>query len=89
MNDTVKVPQFQEKKRQGIIIYVKNLKNIRPLRHYGQIYYVSKKMKYVVLYVDENKADEVVATLNKQNFVKKVVLSHKREVNTDYHKGEE
>lgn len=79
-------PYFTETKRCGMAVYIKNLKNIRQLRYYGTIYYVSKKMKYVMLYVDEDKKDEVAQALEKQNFVRKVWLSEKPNIKVDYQK---
>ena len=78
--------QFEHKKRCGLAVYLKNLKNIRQLRHYGTIYYVSKKMKYVILYVDEDEKETIKTVLSKQNFVRKVWESHKPEINVDYQK---
>lgn len=45
---------FEIKQREGLIVFLYHLKNSRQLRKYGTIHYVSKKMKYVVLYVGSN-----------------------------------
>ena len=82
--------QFHYQPRCGVIVYLKSLKNIRQLRHYGKIYYVSKKMKYVLLYINQEKLEETLSLLNKQNYVRKALASLKPWVKTDYHsKGEQ
>lgn len=40
--------------RRSLIIYINNNRVIRALRHYGQIDYISRRMHYVVMYVDQS-----------------------------------
>lgn len=81
--------QYKQHNRCGIIVYIKQLKHIRQLKQFGQIYYVSKKMKYALLYVNHDEVSRIVAILKKQNYVRYVTPSLKNQVRTDYHsKGE-
>ncbi|MGO3733308.1 MAG: YlbG family protein [Vagococcus sp.] len=70
--------------RRGLIVWVYSLKQLRNLRRFGYIHYVSKKMKYVVLYVDEEKAPEIIAKLEKQFFVRSVEPSMRPDINMNF-----
>lgn len=75
---------FEVKSRVGIVVWVYNMHSIRQLRRYGLIYYSSKKMKYVYLYVDQDAAEKTKAALEKLHFVRKVELSHRPELITEF-----
>lgn len=75
------------KKRDGLIIWLYNTKYLRVLRRYGYVHYVSKRMKYAVMYCEHEAAESVVSQLEKLKFVKHVELSHLQEVRTTYEKG--
>ena len=70
--------------RQGIIAYLHTLKQVKMLRRFGNIHYVSKKMKYVVLYTNMDEVEVVVAKLKNYSFVKKVEVSQKPFIKTEY-----
>ena len=70
--------------RQGIMVYLHTLKQAKMLRKFGNIHYVSKKLKYVVLYTNMDEVDELVEKLNKYSFVKKVELSYKPFLKVEY-----
>lgn len=59
-------------KRQGIIIWLYTLKHLNKLKNYGYVHYVSDRMKYAVLYVDEDLAEETIDKLRQLHFVRKV-----------------
>lgn len=71
---------FVMKERVSLAIWVYSLKQIRQLRRYGMIYYVSKRMKYVVMYLDEKQLDSTVKSLNNLRFVKKVEVSPRKQI---------
>lgn len=73
-------------KRQGIIIYLYSLKQIRQLRKYGNVHYISRKMKYVVLYTAMDDVEGLLVQLNRLNFVKQALPSYKPFLNTTYEK---
>ena len=54
------------------------------LRRFGNIHYVSKKMKYVVLYTNMEDVEATVDKLKTYSFIKKVVVSQKPFIKTDY-----
>ena len=51
--------EFIMQKRRGIIVWVYSLKQLKTLKRYGLVHFVSRKMKYVVLYVNEETVEEV------------------------------
>lgn len=71
-------------KRQGLAVWLHSLKNVRQLKKFGNIHYVSKKMKYVILYCDQGEIDPVVQRLESLQFVKKVEVSMRPFVSTEY-----
>lgn len=44
---------FEAKKRRGVIVYLYHLRQSKQLRRYGNLQYVSRKMKYALIYMDE------------------------------------
>lgn len=71
-------------KRVGLAVWLNSLKMARNLRRLGNVHYISQKMRYAILYVDESSVDQVVEKLNQYNFVKKVELSHRHELKTEF-----
>ncbi|MFT4416100.1 YlbG family protein [Fredinandcohnia humi] len=63
--------------RQGIIVWLQSLKHVKLLRKFGNIHYVSKRLKYVVIYNDMENTDSIVAKLKSLSYVKKVEPSYK------------
>jgi uncharacterized protein YlbG (UPF0298 family) len=63
--------------RQGIIVWLYSLKHAKMLRRFGNVHYVSKKLKYVVLYCDLEEAEELMTKIKSFSFVKKVEPSYK------------
>lgn len=86
LDDEVNVPAFTIKERRGLAVWVYTLKQVKVLRHYGTIHYASRKMKYVVLYVDADVLSETVEKLKKLRFVKRVSVSPRFDLATTYGK---
>ena len=63
--------------RQGIIVYLYSLKQAKMLRRYGNVHYISKRLKYVVLYTNLTETEALMEKLNSFSFVKKVEPSYK------------
>ncbi|MFD1735695.1 YlbG family protein [Bacillus salitolerans] len=71
-------------KRQGIIIWLQHLKNIKNLRRFGNIHYVSKRLKYCVLYCDMNDTEQIMKKIQVLPFVKSAEPSYKPFIKTEY-----
>lgn len=63
---------FQITERQGLIVYINNFHVLRRLRSYGHIVYVSKRMRYVVLYVNRSLVEELKKELEELHSVTSV-----------------
>ena len=74
--------------RQGLIVWLSDAKQARQLERFGLLHYVSRKQSYAVLYVNQDRVDEVVRQLHKVQGVKRVESSYRHEVWETYtHSG--
>lgn len=73
--------------RDGIIVWMYNTKYLRVLRRYGYVHYISKRMRYAILYCDHEQTEGTLNQLSKLKFIKAVDVSHLQEVKTTYEKG--
>lgn len=71
-------------KRQGLIVWLYNLKNTKILRRFGNVHFVSKRMKYAVLYCNQNELEALSEKLASLPFVKKVEPSYKPFLKTEF-----
>lgn len=71
-------------KRLGLAVWVKNTKTARNLRRFGSIHYISRRLKYVSMYVDADNFDETMRRIQKLHFVKKVEPSYRHLIPTNY-----
>ncbi|WP_220729801.1 YlbG family protein [Apilactobacillus zhangqiuensis] len=58
--------------RKSLIVYVYSTKQVRQLKKYGLIYYVSQKMHYVVMYVNSDNYDWIKEKIGSLKIVKKI-----------------
>ncbi|MEK5334066.1 MULTISPECIES: YlbG family protein [unclassified Lysinibacillus] len=70
--------------RQGLIVYVHQLKHAKSLRKYGHVHYISRKQKYVVLYCNREDIEMMSIKLQRLPFVKDVVESYRPFVKTEF-----
>ncbi|WP_088005789.1 YlbG family protein [Indiicoccus explosivorum] len=70
--------------RQGLIVYVNHLKQAKSLRKYGHVQFISRKLKYAVVYVDQESAAAMKEKLEKLPYVKKVQESYRPFLKTEF-----
>ncbi|NLR09284.1 MULTISPECIES: YlbG family protein [Lactobacillaceae] len=75
---------FEIQARQSLVVYTYSLKQTRQLKRYGTVMYVSKKMRYVVLYVNREDVPALTEQLNHLRFVKRVVASQRPAINETF-----
>lgn len=46
--------------RQSMIVYLHSLKHAKILRKYGNIHYISKRLKYAVVYCDMEQIEHMM-----------------------------
>lgn len=70
--------------RQGFIVWLSSLKQAKQLRRLGNVHYVSKRLKYAVLYCAVEESEWVRNQLQAYSFVRNVEYSYKSLVKTQY-----
>ena len=71
-------------KRVGIVVWLRNVRDSRHLERYGHLIYVSRRLKYAVLYVNQPELKTKLNQLSRLSFVRKVEPSYLHEVSVDY-----
>ncbi|MER2089232.1 YlbG family protein [Sporosarcina sp. JAI121] len=70
--------------RQGIIVYLHHLKQAKSFRKYGHVHYISRTMKYVVLYCNMDDVETIMGKIERLPSVKKVLPSYRPLVKTEF-----
>lgn len=73
---------FEPTKRRALIVYLKNMRQARQLRRFGIVNYISNKMKFASVYVDEIDLETKKKMIERLGFVDHVELSHWPEIDT-------
>jgi len=72
------------KDRIGLIVYVNALKASRQLRRFGNVYFTSKRERYVFLYVDLDQHEQVIERITALPFVESVLRSERPSIIETY-----
>ena len=73
---------FEVTQRRSVIVHLKNVRQARQLRRFGVVSYISEKMKYAVIYMNEADVATKSALIERLGFVSSVKLSHWPDVDT-------
>lgn len=76
--------EFTINPRRGLVVWVYSLKQLKNLKRYGLVHYVSRKMKYVYMYLDEVGYEENVAKIERLHFVRSVEPSYRPDVEMNF-----
>ncbi len=71
-------------KRQGLIVWFQHKRNIKQIKRFGHLIYVSKRMRYAVIYVDQEEVEEIEQSMKKLSYIIKVDRSYKPFVKMNY-----
>jgi uncharacterized protein YlbG (UPF0298 family) len=71
-------------KRQGLIVWFQHRKNIKQIKRHGHLLYISRKLKYAVIYVNASDIERTEEKLLKLPFISNVERSYKPFVQTDF-----
>ncbi|KXB58025.1 DUF2129 domain-containing protein [Gemelliphila asaccharolytica] len=74
------------KKRKGLYIYFKHTKDINKLKKYGNIIVCSAKNRYLYMYTDEDKIDDVIYELSNKRYINKLIKSELAELYSSFDK---
>ena len=75
---------FEKTNRTGLIIYLYYNRDVKKLQEYGDVFYHSKKHRYLQLYVPTENLEGLVEKLTKERFIKKVRPCHIQELETPF-----
>ncbi|MFB5677599.1 YlbG family protein [Paenibacillus terreus] len=75
--------------RTGYIIWVSDVKAARNLEKYGSVHYISKRLQYVVMYMDAHRAEDTIKNIRRLPYVRKIERSFRNEIKTEYSKSQD
>ncbi|MBF0787964.1 MULTISPECIES: YlbG family protein [unclassified Streptococcus] len=75
---------FEKQERISLTVYLHYNRDARKLNQYGDIIYHSRRLRYLLLYVNRENVDSLIASLKKEKFVKKVIPSYLKELDTNF-----
>ncbi|AXQ79172.1 DUF2129 domain-containing protein [Streptococcus chenjunshii] len=75
---------LKKEDRQGIAVYLYYNRDARKLNRIGDIIYHSRRMRYLLIYVDKTVLADKLAELSRLKFVKEVKVSHLDDINCDF-----
>lgn len=73
-----------DNKRRGIVVWFQHRKNLKVIKRFGNLIYVSRKLKYALLYINEDSYEKTKEKLQKYSFVSKVDESYRPFLRTEY-----
>lgn len=71
-------------KRLGLAVWLKDLRKARSLERLGNIHFISKRLKYVYMYIDEHAAETLIPQIERQPFVRRVDPSKRNQITLDF-----
>jgi uncharacterized protein YlbG (UPF0298 family) len=74
---------FELTPRRGLIVHLRNVRQARQLRRFGIVSYISEKMKYAIIYMDDADVSVKAPLIEKLGFVRSVELSQWPDVDTN------
>lgn len=75
---------FEKKERISLAVYLYYNRDVRKLHQYGDIVYHSKRLRYVLLYMNQDVLEQTMLQLKKERFVKKLVPSYIKELDQNF-----
>ncbi|WP_416207841.1 YlbG family protein [Enterococcus sp. HY326] len=85
-HETIEIvePKFEVQKRRGLIVWVYSFKQLKNLKRFGLVHYLSRRMKYVLLYVNEEEVTDIKERIEKLHFVRSVEPSYRPDVEMNF-----
>ncbi|MDE5978208.1 MAG: YlbG family protein [Turicibacter sp.] len=63
-----------DQRRIQVIVYTRKVSVQQKLSQLGHVIYISKKMNYVCLYINENQKDHIIAKIKNLHGIQKIEL---------------
>lgn len=80
----VEMMQTLVQHRIGLVIWLYTPKYVNKLKNFGLLHYVSRKLNYAVLYVDEQEVEKTMNQLQSLHFVREIERSYQTEMPYTY-----
>jgi uncharacterized protein YlbG (UPF0298 family) len=78
------VENFTIQKRRLLVVYLYSLKPMKNLKRFGVVIYVSRKMNYALIYMNEEEIEEAEKKINKFHFVRYTQISYRPDVKMNF-----
>ncbi|HEL0589370.1 TPA: YlbG family protein [Streptococcus equi subsp. zooepidemicus] len=75
---------FQKQQRIGLVIYLYYNRDARKLMKYGDLYYHSKRSRYLIIYINKEDMEEKLKDISRLTFVKEVKASVFDDIDCDF-----
>lgn len=72
--------------RQALIVWYKHYRNVKHIKRLGHLIYASKKLKYAILYVNQDDMEKIEKQLQRYNFVKKIDYSYRPFIQSQFNR---
>ncbi|MEX0380357.1 YlbG family protein [Leuconostoc sp. MS02] len=69
--------------RRALYVYLKNNRHATQLKKFGQLTYVSQKMGFAMIYVDDIDVDQKIEKIKQYKFVRDVLQSPRPDIDPD------
>ena len=69
--------------RRALYFYLKNNRHATQLKKFGQLTYVSQKMNFAMIYVDDIDVDQKIEKIKQYKFVRDVLKSPRPDIDPD------
>lgn len=70
--------------RRGLVVWMYSLRQVRNLRRYGTVLYISKRMKYALVYLNEDDFDQNSEKIERLHFVRKIEKSYRPDIEMNF-----
>ena len=74
---------FEIQPRRALYVYLKNKRHVPQLKKFGKITYVSRRMGYVMLYVNDEDIAAQIDKIKQYKFVRDVLSSPRPDIDPD------
>ncbi|GEL14549.1 YlbG family protein [Pediococcus cellicola] len=76
--------EFALQPRESITINLANFRQVKQLKKFGHLTYVSKSMKYAILYANKSQALKVCAEISKLSSVRRAEISPRASLKANF-----
>jgi uncharacterized protein YlbG (UPF0298 family) len=70
--------------RRALIVWLHDIKQSKGLERFGSLHFVSRKLRYAVIYLNADRIEATMQQLEKLSFVRKVEHSYRGDIKTEY-----